>query len=109
MRAVFKVDARASPCPRLDCTHEGVDDRMMFHIQDILCHRTDPTTISLLSGETDVFVCLLYHISINWLYQDLTELWLIRYLGVKRSILPLHEICTTIGRNLRKCLPEFHA
>jgi hypothetical protein len=29
--------------------------------------------------------------------------------GVKRSILPLHEICTTIGRNLRKCLPEFHA
>jgi hypothetical protein len=35
MRAVFQVDGRASPCPRLDCTHEGADDRMMFHIQDI--------------------------------------------------------------------------
>ena len=100
---------RASPFPRLDCTHEEADDRMMFHIQDVLCHRTDPTTITLLSGDTDVFVCLLYHLSINWLHQDLTELWLIRNSGVKRSILPLHEICTTLGRDLLKCLPALHA
>ena len=102
-------NGRASPFARLDCTHEEADDQMMFHIQDILCHQSDPTTITLLSGDTDVFVCLLYHISINWQHQGLTELWLIRNSGVKRSILPLHEICTTLTTDLLKCLPALYA
>ena len=89
-------NGRASPFARLDCTHEEADDRMMFHIQDILCHRSDPTTITLLSGDTDVFVCLLYHISINWQHQGLTELWLIRNSGVQRSILPLLSALNTV-------------
>jgi hypothetical protein len=45
---------------------------------------------------------LLYHLSINWLHQDLTELWLIRNSGVKQSIL-------TLGRDLLQCLPALHA
>ena len=73
--------------PRLDCTNEEADDQM-FHIQDILCHRTDPTTSTLLSGDTDVFVCLLYHLSINWLHEDLTELWLIHNSGVNDQFYP---------------------
>lgn len=31
----------ASPFPRLNCTHKEADDRMMFHVQDILSHRQD--------------------------------------------------------------------
>ena len=35
--------ASASPFPRLNCTHEEADDRMMFHVQDILSHCTGST------------------------------------------------------------------
>ena len=99
----------ASAFPRLDCTHEEADDRMMIHIQDILCHRSQATSITLLSGDTDVFVCLLYHFSTNWRYRGLTELWLIRNTGLKRSILPLHDICTALDDDLVKCRPALHA
>ena len=95
--------------PRLNCTHEEADDRMMFHVQDILNHRAGPTSLVLSSGDTDVFVCLLYHITVNWRNLGLQELWLVRNSGVKRSILPLHDICTTLGDELTKCLPALHA
>ena len=95
--------------PRLNCTHEEADDRMMFHVQDILSHRSGPTSLTLLSGDTDVFVCLLYHITVNWRDHGLQELWLIRNSGVKKSILPLHDICIALGDELTRCLPAFHA
>ena len=88
---------RVSPFPRLDCTHEEADDRMMFHVQDILSHQSGPTSLSLSSGDTDVFVCLLYHFVTNWKNLGLDELWLIRNSGLKRSILPLRKICLTLG------------
>ena len=56
---------RASPFPRLDCTHEEADDRMMFHVQDILSYQSGPTSLSISSGDTDVSVCLLYHVVTN--------------------------------------------
>lgn len=98
-----------SPFPQLNCSHEEADDRMMFHVQHILTHRTGPTSLSLLSGDTDVFVCLLYHITVNWKDLGLQELWLIRNSGVKRSLLPLHDICKELGVELTKCLPALHA
>ena len=52
---------RASLFPRLDCRHEEADDLMMFHIQDIVSHPTNSATITLLSGDTDVFVCLSFN------------------------------------------------
>ena len=33
----------ASLLPRLNCTHEEADDRMMFHVQDIVSPRSGPT------------------------------------------------------------------
>ncbi|KAK5898293.1 hypothetical protein CgunFtcFv8_015724 [Champsocephalus gunnari] len=99
----------ASPFPRLNCTHEEAEDRMMFHVQDILSHRSGPTSITLSSGDTDVFVCLLYHITVNWRDLGLKELWLVRNSGVRRSILPLHDICLALGDELTKCLPALHA
>jgi len=73
-----------APFPRLNCTHEEADDRMMFHVQDILSHRTGPTSLTLASSDTDVFVCKLYHINTNWRYLGLKELWFVCNSGVKR-------------------------
>ena len=82
---------------------------MMFHIQDILSHRTGPTSLTVSSGDSDVFVCLLYHITNNWRHIGLQDLWLVRNSGVKRCILPLHDICKSIGDELTQCLPALHA
>ena len=99
----------ASLFPGLNCTHEDADDIMMFHIQDILRHHEGPTSLTLSSGDTDVFVCLLYHIADNWIHLGLQDFWLVRNSGVKRSILPLHNIYTALGAELSKCLPALHA
>ena len=107
--AWFVSTGRASQFPRLDCTHEEADDRMMFHVQDILCRLGQHTSITLSSGDTDVFVCLLYHFVVNWSHLGLDELWLIRNSGLKRSILSLKKICLSLGEELIKCLPALHA
>ena len=60
--------------------------------------------MALLSGDTDVFVCLL-----SWRDLGLRELWLICNSGMRRVILPLHDICSALGNNLIKCLPAVHA
>jgi hypothetical protein len=108
-KAWFVSAGRASPFPSLDCTHEEADDRMMFHVQYILCHKSGPTSITLSSGDTDVFVCLLYHFVFNWKHLGLDELWLICNSGLKRSILPLQKICLTLEEGLIQCLPALHA
>ena len=108
----WKVSAgTATPFPRLDCTHAEADDRMMFHVQDILSQWSEPTTITLLLGDTGVFVCLLYHFTVNWRDLGLQELRLVRKSGVKRSILPLHDICLalSLGNKLVMCRPALHA
>ena len=82
---------------------------MMFHIQDILHHWKGPTSLTLSSGDTDFFVCLLYHITDNWRHLGLQDFWLVRNSGVKRSTLPLHNICIAVGAELFKCLPALNA
>ena len=108
-KAWFVSAGRASPFPSLDCTHEEADDRMMFHVQYILCHEFGPTSITLSSGDTDVFVILLYHFVVTWKHLGLEELWFIRNSGLKRSIFPLTKICLTLEEDLIKCLPALHA
>ena len=104
----FVSAGHASVFPRLNCTHEEADDRMIFHVQDIISHCSGPTSITLSSGDTDVFVCLLYHFTVNWRDLGLQEFWLVRNSGVRRSILPLHDICTALGDELTQCLPALH-
>lgn len=65
---------RAALFPRLNCTHEEADDRIMFHVQDITSHRSGPTSLTLSSGDTDVFMCLLYHFMVNWPPRTLAHL-----------------------------------
>ena len=102
------IDTTCISIPSSGCTHEEADDRM-FHVQDILSHQSGPTSIMLSSGDTDVFICLLYHFVVNWNHSGLDELWLICNSGLKRSILPLKKICLTLGDKLIKCLPALHA
>ena len=94
----------ASVFHQLNCTHDEAHDRMMFHVQDILSCQSGPTSMALLSGDTDVFVCLL-----SWRDLGLRELWLICNSGMRRVILPLHDICSALGNDLIKCLPAVHA
>ena len=68
--------------PRLNCTHKEADDRMMFHV----------LKSSIRTYILDAVMCLLYHITVNWRDHGLQELWLIRNSGVKKYILPLHDI-----------------
>ena len=106
----WMVSARcASLFPQLNCTHEEADDRMMFHVQEILRRRSGSTSMTLLSADTDVFVCLLYHFTVSWRDLGLQELWLIRNSGTRRVILPLHDICSELENDLIKCLPAVHA
>ena len=51
---------------KLNCTHMEVDDRMMFHVQDILSHRSGPASMTWSLGDTDVFLCLLYYVKVSW-------------------------------------------
>ena len=79
----FVSAGHASLFPRLNCTYEEADDRMIFHVQDILSHLSGPTSITLSSGDTDVFVCLLYYFTVNWRDLGLQELWLVHNSGVR--------------------------
>ena len=99
----------AYPVPWLNSTHEEADDRMIFYIQNILCHHSGTTSLTLSSGDTNVFVCLLYHITVNWRNLGLQEFWLICKSVLKQSILPLHDICTALGDELTRCLLALHA
>ena len=66
-----------SPFPRLNCTHKEADDRMMFHVRDILSHQSGPTSMTHSIGDTDVFSCLLYYITVSQKDLGLQEVWLI--------------------------------
>ena len=99
----------ASPFPRLNCTHEEPDDGMMFHVLDILSHRSGPTFMTLSLGDINVFVCLLYLIRISWKDPGLKELWFIRNSKMRRSNLPLQDKCGALGDKLARCFPALHA
>ena len=98
-----------SPFHRLNCTHKEADDRMMFHVQNILSHRSGPTSMTWSLSDTDVFLCLLYRITVSWKDLGLQELWLICNSGMRRSILPLYDICTVLGDKFTPCFPALHA
>ena len=99
----------ASVFPQLNCTHEEADDRMMFHVQDMLSRPSGPTSMTLLSGDTDVLVSLLYHFTVSWRDLGLQELWLICNSGMRKVILSLHDICSALRDDLIKYLPAVYA
>ena len=100
--------ASDTPFPRLNCKHEEADDRMMFHLQDILSHHIGSTSLTLSSGDTDDFVCLLYHIS------QLEKSWPPRALAhpqlrSEKINITTPDICIALAAELTQCLPALHA
>ena len=75
----------------------------------MLSHWSGLTSTTRSLGGTDVFVSLLYHITVSWKDPGLQVLWLICNSGMRKSILPLHDICTAMGDKLTRCLPAVHA
>ena len=100
----------ASPSPGFNCTNKEAEDRITLHVQDILSHQSGPTSMTRSMGDTVVFLCLLYCITVGWKYLGIQELWLICNSGMRRSILPLYDIhvCTSMGDKLTQCLPALH-
>ena len=89
--------------------HKEAVDWMMFHVLDIVSHRSGPISMTQSLGNTDVFLCLLYHVTVSWKDLGLVELRLICNSRMRGPILPLHDICTTLGDKLTRCLPKLHA
>ena len=53
-------------------THEEADDCMMFHVHQSVTTESFESVITA-SGDTDVFVCLIYHFN-RWIYHGLKEM-----------------------------------
>lgn len=58
----------------LACTHEEADDRVIFHV-NYKVNQREVQSITLASSDTDIFICLLYHL-IKWREAGLKFLWL---------------------------------
>ena len=65
----------ATDFPDLKCFHEEADDRIMYHINHAA--KIDSfSKVIVASGDTDVFISLLYHYT-DWKTANLVELWIL--------------------------------
>jgi len=81
----------------------------MFHIQDILSNKSETTSLTVYTGDLDVFICLLYNITVHWRDLSVQEIWFICNSKVKRSILPLYDVSTVLRDEVIRYLPALHA
>ena len=74
--------------------HEGVDDRIMFHVNHTV--KVDNfSKVMIASTDADVSVCALYHFSC-WMHSGLDEPWIAQLPTVKQIILMTYTLSCTI-------------
>ena len=56
----------------LKCTHEEADDRIFFHVNDVI-KRDNFTKTAVAFSDTEVFVNAVYHFT-QWIYCGLTKI-----------------------------------
>ena len=91
----------------LRCTHEEADDRMMFHIHQAVSEENIKRVI-LASGDTDVFVCSVYHYS-RWVHRGLKELWFVSGNSDSKTVFPIHQLAEKLLPDTINILPAVHA
>ena len=91
----------------LSCSHEEADDRVIFHVQHLVCER-NMSVIIVATEDTDIIISLLYHL-INWEKMGLKQLWVNKGTSFKRIVYPLHTLLDAVGRDIVKHLPAIHA
>ena len=87
-------------------THEEADDRMMYHIHQSVTTENIERVI-LASGDTDVFVCSIYHYS-RWMYRGLKELWIVSGNSDSKTV-PIHRLAEKLSSDAIDILPAVHA
>ena len=90
----------------LESSHEEADDRMMLHINYEIIKGS--SSIVVASSDTDIFVCLLYHL-VTWKENGLSCLWNIRGHSPEEKICTLHILLTDIGETVALQLPAMHS
>ena len=88
-------------------THEEADDRMMFHVhQSVTSEKFERVIIA--SGDTDVFVCSIYHFN-RWIYRGLKEMWIVSGKSGSTTVFPIHQLVEQLESNVADILPAIHA
>ena len=75
--------------PRLHCTHEDADDRILFHLSPGVKFEKY-SIVKITSSDTDISVTSTYHFQ-RLKYFGLEKLWFIMGKSSNRIILPIHE------------------
>lgn len=88
-------------------THEEADDRMMFHIHQAVS-RENFERVIIASGDTDVFVCSIYHFS-RWIYRGLKEMWIVSGKSDSKTVIPIHQLVEQLPSTVIDILPAVHA
>ena len=90
----------------LESSQEEADDRMMLHINYEVMNGVYKINVS--SNDTDIFVCLLYHL-VNWSKHGLSCLWNLSGSSVDRKVIPLHLLLEDVGQDVALQLPALHS
>ena len=94
-----------SEITELSSNQEEADDRIMFHINDVVVkHGVQSVLVD--SPDTDVFVNLIFHFHKTWQLQKLFV-----KLGKRKNkkTVPVHLLVDQLDNNLVSCLPAIHA
>ena len=88
-------------------THDEADDRMIFHVHQSATTENVESVI-IASGDTDVFVCLIYHFN-RWIYRGFKEMWIVSGKSGSITVFLIHQLAEQLDSNVADILPEIHA
>ena len=88
----------------LCCDHEEADTRMILHCRHVVLS-SETENVVVWSPDTDVAILLAYH------FEDLgcTQLWFRTGVADKARFIPIHQICSNLGKEICRILVGFHA
>ena len=87
----------------LYCTHEEADDRITFHVNHAIFSEGFRTVL-VCSGDTDVYVSLLYNFK-SWQQYGLQQLWILH----NEEVSHVHESIAKLPQTVVNILPALHA
>ena len=81
-------------------------------LYDVSCRQSVTTenfeSVIIASGDTDVFVCSIYHFN-RWIYRGLKEMWIVSGKNGSKTVFPIHQLAEQLESNVADILPAIHA
>lgn len=101
----FRInDGEGYEVPELFSSQEEADERISFHINH--ANMKDLKKVLVVSPDTDVLVCLIYHVQETWHFE---ELYLRLGSGKSKKFVAIHEMAKNIRPSLVQHFPSYHA